>query len=68
MDALTNILLTVLISIIGSLGVYLMKKLEVLSEKLERILLSDISHSKDIEKNSEDIANHELRITSLEKK
>lgn len=66
-DSFTNFLLVILISLLGFLGKAFYDKIEVLAQKLESILLSDVGQKKDIEKNSENIADHEVRITILEK-
>ena len=68
MDGFTNLLLVTLIALFGAISKIFYNKLEDLVRRIEQILLSDVSQKKDIEGIKDDIADHETRITSLEKK
>lgn len=66
-DSFTNFLLVVLIALLGFIGKVFYEKMETVLERIEGILLSDVSQKKDIENMKEDISDHEMRITYLEK-
>ena len=63
---LTNWLILIVIGIVGYLGQTFIQKLDRFEKKVENILLDNVVHSKDIERLSADIEDHEKRITKLE--
>lgn len=63
---LTNWLIVIVIGIVGYLGKTFIDKLDRFEKKVENILLDNVSHSKDIERLTADIDDHERRITKLE--
>lgn len=65
-DSFTNLLLVVLITLLGFIGKVFYEKVEDIFRKIESILLSNMSHNKDIEQLQEDADDHETRITHLE--
>lgn len=67
-DTLSHILLSTLILLIGYVGNLYNKKLEKLIDRMDKIIESSVSQSKDIEYIREDVNNHELRLASLEKR
>jgi hypothetical protein len=64
---ITNILITLLILLVGFIGTLIFKKLDTFERKIEEILIGDVGHSKDIERLQFDYADHEERISELEK-
>lgn len=68
MDGFTNLLLVTLIALFGAISKIFYNKLEDLLKRIEQILLSDVGQKKDLEEHEKRIENHEIRITSLEKK
>lgn len=62
----TNLLIVVLISLIGYIANMFIKKIERFEKRMEDILLSDMSHTKDIASIKINIDNHESRIVKLE--
>lgn len=75
MNELSNILLTILTSIVTGFTVYMIRKSESFSRKLEQILMKDVEQQVDIKNIKEDVSehnikidNHETRITKLESK
>jgi hypothetical protein len=67
MGSVTNLLLVVLIGLIGWIGKIFYEKMEKFGQAIQDILLSDVDMKKDIERNTDDIKDHEVRITTLEK-
>ncbi len=63
---LTNWLMLIVIGIIGYLGQTFISKLDRFEKKVEKILLDNVVHSKDIERLSADVEDHEVRIKKLE--
>jgi hypothetical protein len=63
---LTNWLMLIVIGIIGYLGQTFISKLDRFEKKVEKILLDNVVHSKDIERLSADVDDHEVRIKKLE--
>lgn len=63
---ITNVLLVILISLLGYIGNKFYNKLEELGTTIQNILLSDMSHTKDIKQLTADRDDHEKRITNLE--
>jgi hypothetical protein len=63
---LTNWLMLIVIGIIGYLGQTFISKLDRFEKKVEKILLDNVVHSKDIERLSSDVEDHEVRIKKLE--
>ena len=66
-DNLTNLLLSILIALMAWMGKSLYAKIEVLIAEIRTIMLSDVINKKDIESLKQKIAEHEERISSLEK-
>jgi len=66
-DSFTNLLLITLITLLGYIGKIFYDKLEETLKRIEDILLSDVGQKKDIEGIKEDVKDHEVRITYLEK-
>jgi hypothetical protein len=66
-DSFTNLLLITLITLLGYIGKVFYDKMEDVLKRIEQILLSDVGQKKDIENLKEDLEDHEIRITSLEK-
>lgn len=66
-NGVTNLLLLTLIGLLGFIGRVFYKKMEEFAKEIQNILLSDVEMKKDIERNTEDIKDHEVRITVLEK-
>jgi len=64
---LTNVLIGLLITLISFLGKRLVDKLDDFEKAVQNILISDVEVKKDIEVMKEDIVDHEVRITKLEK-
>lgn len=63
---LTNVLIGMLIAVIGFIGAKMYSKLEAFEKTVQNILMSDISHQKDIDNLKENYKDHETRITKLE--
>ena len=63
---LTNWLIIIVIGIVGYLGQTFIQKLDRFERKVENILLDNVSHTKDIQRLSADVEDHEKRITKLE--
>mgnify|MGYP001005754283 CR=1 FL=1 len=63
---LTNVLIGVLIAVIGYVWKRFEKRMDKFEETVQSILLSDVSHQKDIDRLKEDYRDHENRITKLE--
>jgi len=63
---LTNWLILIVIGIVGYLGQTFIQKLDRFEKKVENILLDNVVHSKDIERLSADVDDHEKRISKLE--
>lgn len=63
---LTNWLMLIVIGIVGYLGQTFISRLDRFEKKVENILLDNMSHTKDIERLSSDVDDHEKRITKLE--
>ena len=63
---LTNWLILIVIGIVGYLGQTFIQKLDRFERKVENILLDNVSHTKDIERLTADVEDHEKRITKLE--
>jgi hypothetical protein len=63
---ITNLLIVVLISLIGYIANMFIKKMERFEKRMEDILLSDMSHTKDIASMKVNLDNHENRIVKLE--
>jgi hypothetical protein len=63
---LTNWLMLIVIGIIGYLGQTFISKLDRFEKKVEKILLDNVVHSKDIERLCADVEDHEVRIKKLE--
>jgi cell division protein FtsB len=63
---LTNWLILIVIGIVGYLGQTFIQRLDRFEKKVENILIDNVSHSKDIERLSADVDDHEKRITKLE--
>jgi len=63
---LTNWLMLIVIGVIGYLGQTFISKLDRFEKKVENILLDNVVHSKDIERLSADVDDHEKRISKLE--
>jgi hypothetical protein len=63
---LTNWLILIVIGIVGYLGQTFISKLDRFEKKVENILLDNVVHSKDIERLSADVEDHEVRIKKLE--
>jgi len=63
---LTNWLILIVIGIVGYLGQTFIQKLDRFEKKVEKILLDNVVHSKDIERLSADVDDHEKRISKLE--
>lgn len=66
-DSFTNLLLVTLITLLGYIGKVFYDKIEDVLKRIEQILLADVGQAKDIQKNTEEIRDHEIRITTLEK-
>ena len=66
-DSFTNFLLVTLISLIDFIGKLFYDKIEAFAQKIEKILLNDVSSGKDITQLQEDVKEHEKRISDLEK-
>lgn len=66
-DNLTNLLLSILIALMAWMGKSLYAKIEVLIAEIRTIMLSDVINKKDIESLKQKVAEHEERISSLEK-
>jgi uncharacterized membrane-anchored protein YhcB (DUF1043 family) len=62
----TNILIGLLIAIIGYVWQRFEKRMDKFEQTVQNILLSDISHQKDIDSLKENYKDHETRITKLE--
>ena len=63
---LTNYLILIVIGIVGYLGQTFIQKLDKFEKKVENILLDNVGHTKDIERLSADVEDHEKRISKLE--
>jgi hypothetical protein len=63
---LTNWLILIVIGIVGYLGQTFISKLDRFEKKVENILLDNVIHSKDIERLTADVDDHEKRISKLE--
>lgn len=63
---LTNYLILIVIGIVGYLGQTFIQKLDKFEKKVENILLDNVGHTKDIERLSADVEDHEIRIKKLE--
>jgi hypothetical protein len=63
---LTNWLMLIVIGVIGYLGQTFISRLDRFEKKVENILFDNVVHSKDIERLSDDIDDHEVRISKLE--
>lgn len=63
---LTNYLILIVIGIVGYLGQTFIQKLDRFEKKVENILLDNVVHSKDIERLSADVEDHEIRLKKLE--
>jgi hypothetical protein len=63
---LTNWLMLIVIGVIGYLGQTFISRLDRFEKKVENILLDNVIHSKDIERLTADVDDHEKRITKLE--
>ena len=63
---LTNWLMLIVIGVIGYLGQTFIQKLDRFEKKVENILLDNVVHSKDIERLTADVEDHEVRIKKLE--
>lgn len=64
---LTNVLLSILIGLLGFIGAKFYDKIEAIGMSIQRILLSDLEHKKDIEQLQVDREDHEKRIKEIEK-
>jgi hypothetical protein len=63
---LTNWLMLIVIGVIGYLGQTFISRLDRFEKKVENILFDNVVHSKDIERLSADVDDHEVRISKLE--
>ena len=63
---LTNILIGLLIAVIGYVWQRFEKRMDKFEQYVQNILMSDVSHQKDIDRLKEDVKDHETRITKLE--
>lgn len=63
---LTNILIGLLIAVIGYVWQRFEKRMDKFERYVQNILMSDVSHQKDIDRLKEDVKDHETRITKLE--
>jgi len=63
---LTNWLILIVIGIVGYLGQTFISKLDRFERKVENILLDNVGHTKDIERLTADVDDHEKRISKLE--
>jgi len=64
---LTNVLLSILIGLLGFIGAKFYDKIKAIGMSIQRILLSDLEHKKDIEQLKVDREDHEKRITEFKK-
>lgn len=64
--ALTNVLISVLIGLLGFIGYNFYVKLDKIEKDIQHAALGHVSMSKDIEKMKEELADHEKRIDKLE--
>lgn len=62
----TDILLSLLIALTGGIAKVFYDKLSTLESKIETIMVSDVSHAKDIVQLQKDYEDHEARISDLE--
>jgi len=67
MSDITNFLLTTLIGLLAYIGKVFYDKLGELSNKIESILINDMSVTKDVEFLKDSQRDHESRISELEK-
>lgn len=67
-DSFTNFLLVTLIALLAWIAKVFYSKLESFEDKIEAILIGDVSHTKDIEHLKEAKVDHEKRITDIERK
>ena len=63
---LTNILMTAIFGLVAFVSKIFLSKMDRFDKKIERILMSDVALTKDVENIKEDIKDHEVRITKLE--
>ena len=56
----------IVIGVIGYLGQTFISRLDRFEKKVENILFDNVVHSKDIERLSADVDDHEVRISKLE--
>jgi len=63
---LTNILMTAIFGLVAFVSKIFLTKMDRFDKKIERILMSDVALTKDVENIKEDIKDHEVRITKLE--
>lgn len=64
---MTNFLITIVIALIGYVSNQFIKRLDRFERIVQGILMSDVAVSKDIEQIKEDVKDHEIRISQLEK-
>ena len=65
--ALTNLLIGLVIGLISFVSKRLIDKLDSFEKSVQSILMTDVAVKKDIEKIKEDVVDHEIRISNLEK-
>lgn len=63
---LTNVLIGLLVGVIVYVWKRFEKRMDKFEQTVQNILLSDISHQKDIDRLKDDYRDHETRITKLE--
>jgi len=63
---LTNVLIGLLVGVIVYVWKRFEKRMDKFEQTVQNILLSDISHQKDIDRLKDDYRDHENRITKLE--
>lgn len=65
--ALTNLLIGLVIGLISFVSKRLIDKIDSFEKSVQSILMNDVAVKKDIEKIKEDVVDHEIRISNLEK-
>ena len=64
---MTNFLITIVIALIGYVSNQFIKRLDRFERIVQGILMSDVAVAKDLDKQKEDVKDHEQRISNLEK-
>lgn len=64
---MTNVLIGIVIALITFVSKELVKRLDRFEKIVQGILMSDVAVGKDLDKLKEDVKDHEVRISNLEK-